>query len=56
MGMKKKHLERRHLVELLMKTLMQIALVIVAGALWASKPFAGSSRCAPGATLLPRGR
>jgi phosphate transport system permease protein len=33
MGMKKKHLERRHLVELLMKTLMQIALVIVAGAL-----------------------
>lgn len=33
MGMKKKHLEKRHLVELLMKTLMRIALVIVAGAL-----------------------
>lgn len=33
MSMKKKHFERRHLVELLMKTLMRIALVIVAGAL-----------------------
>ena len=31
--MKKKHFERRHLVELFMKTIMRIALVIVAGAL-----------------------
>jgi phosphate transport system permease protein len=31
--MKKKHFERRHLVELFMKTIMQISLVIVAGAL-----------------------
>jgi len=33
MGIKKKHLQRRHLVELFMKTIMRIALVIVAGAL-----------------------
>ncbi len=33
MGMKKKQFERRHLVELVMKTLMQIALVIVGAAL-----------------------
>src|SRR5512141_1910854 len=33
MGMKKKHFERRHLVELFMKTIMRVALVIVAGAL-----------------------
>ena len=33
MGMKKKHFERRHLVELFMKTIMQGSLVIVAGAL-----------------------
>ncbi len=33
MGMKKKYWERRHLVELFMKTIMQISLVIVAGAL-----------------------
>lgn len=31
--MKKKHFERRHLVELFMKTIMRIALIIVAGAL-----------------------
>jgi phosphate transport system permease protein len=33
MSIKKKHFERRHLVEFLMKTIMRIALVIVAGAL-----------------------
>ena len=33
MSIKKKHLERRHLVELFMKTIMRIALFIVAGAL-----------------------
>jgi len=33
MGMKKKYWERRHLVELFMKTIMRISLVIVAGAL-----------------------
>lgn len=33
MSMKKKHLERRHLVELFMKTIMQVSLVIVAGSL-----------------------
>lgn len=33
MGMKKNHLQRRHLVELFMKTLMRIALIIVAGTL-----------------------
>jgi len=33
MGMKKKYWQRRHLVELFMKAIMQIALVIVAGAL-----------------------
>ena len=33
MSIKKKHLERRHLVELFMKTIMRIALLIVAGAL-----------------------
>jgi phosphate transport system permease protein len=33
MGIKKKQLQRRHLVELFMKTLMRIALVIVTGAL-----------------------
>lgn len=33
MSIKKKHLERRHLVELFMKTIMRVALVIVAGAL-----------------------
>src|SRR5512141_1262264 len=33
MGMKKKHFERRHLVELFMKTIMRISLFIVAGAL-----------------------
>lgn len=33
MGMKKKHLERRHLVELFMKMIMQVALIFVAGAL-----------------------
>jgi len=31
--MKKKHFERRHLVELFMKIIMQMSLVIVAGAL-----------------------
>lgn len=33
MSIKKKHLERRHIVEFLVKTAMRIALVIVAGAL-----------------------
>jgi phosphate transport system permease protein len=33
MSMKKKQLQRRHLVELIMKTIMRIALVIVTGAL-----------------------
>jgi phosphate transport system permease protein len=33
MGMKKQHFQRRHMVELLMKTIMQVSLVIVAGAL-----------------------
>jgi phosphate transport system permease protein len=33
MSMKKKHFERRHLTELFMKTLMRIALVLVAGTL-----------------------
>ena len=33
MSMKKKHFERRHLVELFMKTLMRVALVLVAGTL-----------------------
>jgi len=33
MGMKKKHFERRHIIERFMKTIMQISLVIVAGAL-----------------------
>ncbi len=33
MGMKKKHFERRHLVELFMKTVMLVSLVIVAGSL-----------------------
>ncbi len=33
MGMKKKHLERRHIIEAVMKTLMRLALFIVAGAL-----------------------
>ena len=33
MGMKKKHLQRRHLVEAIMKTIMRASLVIVAGAL-----------------------
>lgn len=33
MGMKKKHLQRRHLVEAIMKTIMRVSLVIVAGAL-----------------------
>jgi phosphate transport system permease protein len=33
MSMKKRHFERRHLVELFMKTLMSISLVIVAGSL-----------------------
>ena len=33
MGMKKKHLERRHIIEAVMKTLMQLALFIVAGTL-----------------------
>ncbi len=33
MGMKKKHFERRHIIETFMKTLMRIALFIVAGAL-----------------------
>jgi phosphate transport system permease protein len=33
MSIKKKHFERRHLVEFFMKTIMRIALVIVAGAL-----------------------
>ena len=33
MGMKKKHFERRHIIELFMKTIMQVSLVIVAGAL-----------------------
>ncbi len=33
MGMKKKYFQRRHIVELFMKTIMRIALVIVAGAL-----------------------
>lgn len=33
MSIKKKHFERRHLVEFIMKTIMRIALVIVAGAL-----------------------
>jgi len=33
MNMKKKHFERRHLIELFMKTIMQIALIIVASSL-----------------------
>ena len=33
MGMKKKHFERRHLIEAFMKTLMRAALFIVAGSL-----------------------
>jgi phosphate transport system permease protein len=33
MNMKKKHFERRHLVELIMKTMMRIALIIIASAL-----------------------
>ncbi len=33
MGMRKKHLQKRHLVELFMKTIMRVSFVIVAGAL-----------------------
>ena len=33
MSMKKKHFERRHMVELFMTTIMQVSLIIVAGAL-----------------------
>ena len=33
MGMRKKYFQRRHIIELFMKTIMQVSLVIVAGAL-----------------------